>query len=391
MNVLGIQLGDVVTSVALREGDHAPRQIGDGRRFVLPSAVTDHHWGSEAVSTAGAGWNGLKPLQDRVGLLRRLQVRLEGFCGGGFRNTQVLRTVIATNAPREELVDAANQAGFAAPIVISPLQAAIAGWLFRHARFIDGERTVAVAVIGDLVSEVGVYRVRVGSQPAILKSSAVSTCTIGIAHWAAEVIQDVRNHRTQSIPSNEPLELWMAAVELGDRVRRTSPSETVAWIGPHEEDLLTPLFYGEQDLYGYQSTRDFALWMSRAVRQAIAASGYPFADVLLLAGIGAGWPIAPDAFTGLPDPFISADPASDVTFGAVWWPALQSSPESVTLDLPSRKSPGLPRPDRSSSSKRVIAHEAAQNSSNPAQSGSPADEVSRLLHEELDQLKLDES
>lgn len=329
MKALGIELGEIVSSFALFESGNAPRQVGDGRYFVVPTAIEGTAWGSRAAGP-GSAWNGSARAANYTEFLRQVLARSAQFAGAALSEMAACRTVVASFGEASEIVSNAATAGFRDVIAVAPAQALVAGWIRRCGDRLEGERVVAAVAIGDQATSIGACRV-VPTVLPVRQMTVPASLPIGISHWVSKVIHEVCRHVPHVEVDSRPMwELWVSAVELGDRSRRR-PRQTAAWIGPYEGALLAPLEFASHDLTAFQNDSDFMLRVRRAIVSASSDLGRSVPDVLLLGGIGACWPITSDIWVGLPEPVVSSDPASDIACGAASWPFCTSAKESASL------------------------------------------------------------
>ncbi len=345
MNVLGIEYRRAYTVVALREGSHPPRLVGDGRRAIIPNASgPGERWGSAAEDhcndvPAPGPWLG----DAAVDYWRGLGARIVRFLGGLQPVDHGYDCVIACSGAEAETraVGALAQAGgLGAATIITPGQAALARWLAASAPTSTEERTVAVVTIGDATAEAAAFVARTGSRPALVASADGGTLTgVGASVWARRLLNEVAAQLPDPLDESLRLVLGQAALEFAGRLRQAGPTALLRWNGPLEDCLVSPLRLSAEDLFDWPEIAGLAHWLPTAVQEGLRRLGRARADVLVVAGLGAVWPLPATAFLGLPAPAVSADPGFDIALGATSWPRLLHGVTGLTpapaLALPS--------------------------------------------------------
>jgi hypothetical protein len=333
VNVIGIEWRRTYTVVALREGQHAPRLVGDGRRTVIPNAVgPGGAWGSDAaLDGIFADWFGIPPAGPWTGALveefwQRLHDRLTRFLGVLDPAAAGYRTLIAT--PRLDrspaAVAVAQSAGFAGATAVTPTEAVVAGWLFQQGKALEQERTVAVVTVGDVSAEAAVYYVQTGAEPAIIASADGGVLEgTGCAYWTDRIIRAVESRLPEQLPAQLRLRLWQAAREFGARLRRSAPDIPIHWNGPLEDRLIDAVSVSADDFAEWPEVAALFQWAPSALGKAVKALGRSAPDVLLVAGAGADWPLPAVFSKELPPSVITDFPAADVARGAAWHPELR--------------------------------------------------------------------
>jgi hypothetical protein len=345
MNVVGIEARRTLTVVGLREGVYPPRIVGDGKRAVIPNAVLPGRaWGSDAAAAGATApvWEGDSSSGPWLGLdaadfWTQLYARLVRFLGGLDPSAHGYRAVVAAAGSKGSpaaVAALARTAGFEDVTPISPPCAVLAGWLAARGDEPPGDQVVAVVTIGDTSAEAAAFAVRTGLQPVITAAAEVAALPgVGAAPWTAQVVAEVLGHLSEPAPEGIHLPLWQVALEFGMRLRRAGPRQMVRWFGPLEDRLMSPIRLSAEDFARWPGVSALCEWLPGAVPEATRTLGKSAPDVLLVAGVGAAWPLPARTFSDLPMPTISDDPAIDVALGATWWPRVaqgQAAPTPMT-------------------------------------------------------------
>lgn len=380
MNVLGIESRHSYSVLALREGSHRPRLVGDGRRTVIPNAVlAGGGWGSDAIdqwdSTGAASpWLGAGAEE----FWRRLHERLIRFLGGVTPSQYGCACVIACTGAASEtgaVAALARSAGLEDVSIITPPQAAVARWLAGQTTGDAAARIVSVVTIGDATVDVAAFAVRIGAQPALLDAAHADTIPgAGAGVWVHKLVHDLSAHLPNAaLPAQRRLELWQASLEFAEHLRRAAPGALLPWRGPLEERLLTPFHLSADDVLDWPQMITLRQRLQPALDECLRRLGHTQADVTLVSGLGALWPL-PLHYARTP--VISVDPTGDIALGASAWPMLAREP------IPLQESPAC-----------FIGESVAQNlQDDPSFMPGPPlpgidTELSRLLDKELDELE----
>lgn len=378
MNILGIEIRPTLAVLALREAPHRPRLVGDGRCSVIPLALgAGELWGSEAAAQPEHGWDGVAPLVSPPPFWRRLGERMQRFLGVPANLTHGYRAVVASSPGSlgSPLEDLARAAGFDVMEVIAPPQAAVARWLAESSSAEDRERTVGVVTVGDVAAEAAAFVVRVGRFPSVVRAAFAEPLSgTGAGYWSRHVVAEVLGHAADDGVCESRFALWRSAMEFGERMRRAPPRRAVFWTGPLVEELISPVSFTVDDFVKWREVETFTDWLPRAVRDAARGLGLSRLDALLVGGAGAHWPLADEAWAGLPRPIISGDPSADVAAGATWWPLLRA------VARPRDSFPETPRPAPPRLAPEPVDFRRAAPHSLP---GLDPREFARLLDEQL--------
>lgn len=384
MNIIGIEYRRIVTALGVREGDFRPHPVGDGRRLLIPNAVLpDGLWGSDAAAQPnGQAWS-LNPAQDGFGpaaspFWSGIRRRLTAFLGGIDPVEHDYRVVVALGDMecRTSLAALAREAGFNQAAIISAPQAALAGWLAQQPPTDGGERTIAVATLGDVSVEVGAFVVHTQAvDPIVAAADPVVLRGLGASYVVGRFLNELASLLPVAPPSHLMPVLWQLALEFGDRLRRAEERTLLRWHGPLQENLVTPLQLSRQDVAAWSEFQALADALPDALHQAVSSVRRPRADVLLVAGMGACWPLPPAAFSGLPTPLVSECPALDIALGATYWPLVCRAREAPMYPLLDGDSPySLALPNES-------LDEEFSASPAPLPGGLSADEFTQMLDE----------
>lgn len=371
MNAIGIDYQRTLAVICLREGPCATakiRSVGDGLRHLIPTAVLDEEtWGSNALISSHPNrlWGKDYPtdepwLEEKGavlfwrGLYRRLYTylgRMQPDSRNGYR-TVISLPAAGYESADEQIRHFCQAAGLSDITTIPLTDAILCRWMTEQAHSESDERVVAVTAIGDTSSSVRAYRIqyRGAKYPGILSASQiVSLSEIGQAWWIQNILTLLEEHINQALPFEEELGLRDAAIELGMRLGRVAPSQPVAWIGPLQKSLFTPLEVTRQECASWPEVTRLARALPVAIRDAvlpIAERATP--DILLLGAVGAAWPFAKDIARGLVSEeqiWQSLTPQEDGAWGAACWPEVGESYTDVfqghTVPAPEK-----PEPDR---------------------------------------------
>lgn len=391
MLVLGIEHRPTVIAAAIREGTFAPRLLDDGQRTLIPNVTSGSDWGSIAASDIRSGWNGTTRVPTADKLWNDLHRRMVRYLGGYEPGSREITTVAAsaTDSPSAIIV-----AGSLLKVdqVISFSEAAIASWLSRQLTSDSQLRRVGVLTIGDTSAEAATVDVRVGPRPLLVEARGTSSCEgVGASFVTKQILDEIGGHASEGSQLTTPVAMWQSAMEMGDRLRRAPGNRSVAWTGPLQERLVAPMEITKEDFYAWPAVIRLHHWLHGSVRT-MFLNYRP--EVVIVSGQGASWPIAPDVFSGLPNPAIPTDPSTDLAVGASYWPTLHAASRQLSSRMKSASSSNLATSfvaDRDivaasnwfSDSHPPTPHEPPQSSLNLPPGIGPGD-LARLLNEELD-------
>jgi hypothetical protein len=353
MNAFGIDYQRTLTVVSLREGGGAGalvRSVGDGQRALIPNAVRGEAlWGSRALPGPAADLlSGSEPLRDEPwtdapgapefwrGIYGRLYSYLGRLKPGRESGYPV---VVALQAPETRPaavgVEAlARAAGFADPCFIPAPHALLCRWLAEQAAGATGERAVVAVAVGDTSTLVAAYRVREqGGRLARVTawSGSVRRIESGQAGWVNKVLDCVNSRLTESTPVGTGLPMRVAAMEFGARLFRAADGRQVQWTGPFHDRMYEPLLLGARDCSLWPEVKSLAALPEEIRRAAEKVGGTGGPDLVLLGGVGAGWPFVRDLLADAGPVWASDTPQEDVARGAAWWPEVGESNADVLL------------------------------------------------------------
>jgi hypothetical protein len=381
--------------MALREGEHPTRLVGDGHRSVIPNAVVaGRSWGSAAAAEgAFADWYGVPPAGpwlDRSAseFWGHLHARLTRYLGGLDPAAPGYQTVIVV--PRTARPDAAlamaQTAGFEGVMPVSSTEAAVAGWLVEQLRTPVQEKTIAIVALGDVSAEAAAFIVETGEDPAIVASTDAEMLEgSGSAYWVDRILRELDSRLSGAPSTRLRLPLWQAAREFGARLRRSALHAPVRWNGPLEDRLTYSFSLSAGEFAAWPEVMALAEWLPPAVERAVQALDRTAPDVLLVTGAGAEWPVPSSIFADLPVATISDRPAADIACGAVWHPEMQRRARAART-IPSFSLPApepWPPPDPAPEPPRLSAGALDGRRSGELSS----DEFTRLLDRELNDLE----
>lgn len=346
MNAIGIDYQRTLCVVCLREGPCSTtkiRSVGDGWRHLIPTAVLGGtQWGSDALLASDPSrlWGKDRladdPWLDELGaalfwqgLYRRLYAYL-----GYMQPTRLngYHTVVSLPAAhyepaRKQITHFCREVGLRDTTVIPVTDAILCRWMTEQTQAETGESIVAVAAIGDTSSTVRAYRFqyRGARYPGILSASQViSLAEIGQAWWIQKILTLVNERTEQQFSLEYELGLRDAAIELGTQLSRANPTQLVAWAGPLQKNLFTPLQLTRSQCSAWPEVTRLTRILPDAIQDAVtqvANRATPY--MLLIGGVGAVWPFAKDAATQLVAEakiWQSPTPQEDGAWGAACWP-----------------------------------------------------------------------
>ncbi len=332
---IGIDMQGSRAAVCLMEwagGQVRQGPVGDGRRILIPVAVTATSWGSPAAEAVlGALRTGGRPAdmldmlyawqQDPwspeflAGLHRRLLDFLGQAQAEGFRSHQVIVCADSESgadwATAAELLD---QAGLPGTEPVRPADALLCRWLSGTPEPPSGP--VLAVACGETATMVGLYSVT-GAGAIVVHTDRQTRLGAGPARWVVEIAGDALRQCRPDVPARALLGLLDGVDEFAAMARASTGDAWVEWVGPLSQYMFEPLRASRSELAGRATVADFTGPVVNAVYGALA--GVPGRVTLLVGGPGAAWPFVADALAGLGTVWKSGDPTLDLAYGACWW------------------------------------------------------------------------
>jgi hypothetical protein len=360
MNAIGIDYQRTLCVICLREGPCSTakiRSVGDGWRHLIPTAVLgDTQWGSGALLASNPNrlWGKDRLADDPWldeqgaalfwrGLYRRLYAYL-----GYMQPTRLngYHTVVSLPAAnyeiaREQISHFCQVVGLRDTTVIPVTDAILCRWMTEQKQAESAESVVAVAAIGDTSSSVRAYRIqyRGARYPGILSASqVVSLPEIGQAWWIQKILTFVKDRTDQPLPPQYELGLRDAAIELGAQLSRVAPTQPIAWAGPLQKNLFTPLQLTRSQCSAWPEVTRFTRTLPFAIRDTVTpVAGRATPDMLLIGGVGAVWPFAKDVamqqLVSEAKIWQSHTPQEDGAWGAACWPEVADEYADILQQL----------------------------------------------------------
>ncbi|MCX4092346.1 hypothetical protein [Nocardia sp. alder85J] len=354
--VFGLDPQFTRTGLALAEGPRgglsSTRQIGDGRRRLIPNACESGDWGSLAAErrlariderSAGAlvphllTWR-RDPLDPAC--LTGIGHRVRAYVGVTAQTPlEHYRLCLAGHEPLSAAAAAAiTGAGLPAPIRVHPAEALVHRWIGDLPPGAAADTTVVAVACGETQIATGRYRVERSKQrPRVTVLD--SACAEGGA-WAvsAALARRVLLNCKQGVPPVMLLALLDGCAEFAAMLRALPPDRVATWDGPFADRMFTALGLSRAAMAQW----DEVVALTRAVRDAIRplAAGAD-TPIVLVGGMGAIWPCVAEAAREFGQVWISDDPGADIAIGAAW-SALGSSVEPRTSSAPPASVPDPP-------------------------------------------------
>jgi hypothetical protein len=379
MHAIGVDYQRTLAVICLREGPCSTakiRSVGDGLRHLIPTAVlNEKQWGSAAMLAAdpkrlcGNSHLADDPWLDELGatlfwrgLYRRLYTYL-----GYIQPTEQSGYRLVVSLPAagyelacEQITHFCQVVGLRDPTIIPLTDAILSRWMTEQMLATSGESVVAVAAIGDTSSSVRAYRIHAPSSgyPRILSASRiVSLAETGQAWWIQNILRSVETRLGQSPPPELELGLRDAAIELGMRLGSAAAKQAIAWAGPLQKHLFTPLQWTRQECTGWPEVSRLANALPIAIRDTVTSiEDRSTPDMLLVGGVGAVWPFARDIAIKLiaqEKIWQSFTPQEDGAWGAACWPKVGAGYTDILFQQTSMPVERT-RPDREESQVSVV-------------------------------------
>lgn len=325
MHTIGIDHQRTHTALCLREaGSARAASIGDGWRAMVPNAFAEGGlWGSAAL-LAGAAPDAPEsaPWLAPGPFWKHLAERIFRFLGhvrptrrNGYRVVVALPGHSLPHA--SALAEFWAEAGLEHVTVISSLDALLVRWMQSRAGE-QGERTVALACVGDAGCDVGAWRVRLdgrGRGRALAAGETERIDHTGLAWWARRLIGLVRERFNEPLPPEQEAALFDAAFEFGMRLGAGEEE----WDGLFRERIYSPLKVSLADCRSWPEATILEGQLATALRRAWRALGAAKADHVVLGGPGAAWPLALACVGEMAGVWRSEGPALDIAQGAAFW------------------------------------------------------------------------
>lgn len=367
MHAIGIDYQQTLSVMCLREGPSATakiRSVGDGRRSLIPNVVDRNGaWGSHVQSAGLTSKLYQKPTRETAwfsdeeatifwrGLYTRLFKflgRLEPISLNGYH------TVVATQAGHytmavEQITRWSKNAGFSDITVIPTTDAFLCRWLSDPIAEKSQARVVVVVLVGDISVDVRAYRVEIADHVPYLSIRAASPIVVlhdtGQAWWVNRLLELIGERMHETLAQKQTSALWDAAIEFGWRISTVPSHQPVTWGGPGQAQLFTPLSLTRHECSSWSEVSRLTTRLPAAIDEAVRAiTDHDQYDTVLIGGIGAIWPFAKEAITGLAKDVViwqSMTPQEDAAWGATCWPEV-GKPYQNILQLHTESDFSLP-------------------------------------------------
>ncbi len=370
MNVIGIDYQQTLSVITLHEGRGASAvttSIGDGRRVLVPHAVTSGgSWGSSAMSDApGTLYQPADPLQDgpwlespAAGLFwQGLYARLVSYLGrvkptfaNGYQTTIALQggDWQATRNGVQSLCAQAGQSkndpvGLREANFIPATEALLCRWLSAPATFspvsdpdmnraemrrknseeLPAEAVIVVVAVGDSSTLVGAYRVKrdqAGAWHIAARPEVLQHLSTGLSAWQGHLLTEVCSRFNEERGLDSTLELRDSALDFAWQITQAGPDRELTWCGVGEESMYAPLCLTHAECARWPETQPLQSTLTQALNRAVAALGKTARpDRIFVGGVGALWPFAGEIANRIAPTWSSSSPQTDIAFGAAAW------------------------------------------------------------------------
>lgn len=342
MNGIGIDLGATVCRVQLGEsvaGRSVQQPLSDGVRRCIPRLIgSSGSWASAAAAdtTTLAG-----PDAD-LAFWRGLQKRLRNHLGGlrpdprdGWRVTVACESECDTATLQGNLV----AAGFERCTLIAPSDALIAAYaISADAASLAGRVVVSIA-IGEMQAEV--RAVRLGARARQGEQSARAVLP-GLGHGVWR--DHLRKVLYERLPEEPNLSRRLAIDDSIAAYAREFSQGPVdhdrAWFGAGSDQLFSAVTTRRGDMHQWPHVRLLEARLPLAVAAAVRELGDADPALIILGGLGAGWPFVRAALPERVPVWRSRGDEDLVAIGAAIWPLLESNgPGSTPLASDGRAVP----------------------------------------------------
>ncbi len=343
-NTIGLDIQSAFSYVMVREGGGNPQPIGDGIRSWFPSVGSSSDLGSSLLedATVEQQWGAFigqpgrhTPVASILPIWKGVYNRLFRYLGylepclaNGYE-TIIASSSVNFSKNQTEIETITRRAGLVDTDVIPATYSLLFRYLADPKVLIESQSARVISVvIGEqsvLVSaffiEAGrnLYRVgRIGEHIALPG--------IGYFHW----VHDLNRYLNPSGPADtaRPLVPWLEAVmEFVGHYNLHGKPKKQTWHGPGAAQLryldLVPSWRVEE-LWEHIPSADELTTLDTSVQTALQSLGGYAADVVLLGGPGAVFPIETRLRSGWPI-WRSSQPAMDLAYGSLWWPTFREA------------------------------------------------------------------
>ena len=329
--VIGFDLQHSRTQTLLREGaSQRAREslVGDGRRKHIPNAVRTGAWATEAVEAFYResplprmlvqpeqllGWR-TDPWG--AGFLAGLGARLAGYLGvpPAAVGAGYLGYLVGWPDVPDDVTGRFAAAGLPEASPVAPGDALLCRWLAASGDQRGPARCVVAVAIGERHTAATRYTLDRAPGGAVRRVTREATDSLraGGGPWVTGLAVDLMRRLPEPPPGDVILPLLDTLQELDGS---GSVRDRLIWTGPLADGLAYP-YEVDWESGVLEKVLQPALWQVTQLARDLAVG----ADLVLVGGGAAAWPVLPHALTqeGMPV-WRTPDPATDLVSGAVKW------------------------------------------------------------------------
>jgi hypothetical protein len=342
VNGIGIDFGATVCRVQVGEtvaGRCVHHAMSDGVRRCIPRlAGSGGSWASGAADDATL----LEGPDADLAFWRGLQKRLRNHLGGlrpdprdGWRVTVAYEGEPDTTTLRRNL----TAVGFERCTLISPTDALIAAYATSPDAAQFAGRVVVSVSIGELQGEVRAVRLGARARLGVQSARAVLA---GLGHgvWRDHLRQVLYERLPQEPGLSRRLAIDDSIAAYAREFAQGAVDQDRAWFGAGSDQLFSAVTARRGDMRQWPQVRVLEARMSLAVAAAARELGEAEPALIVLGGLGAGWPFVRAALPDRVPVWRSPGDEDLVAIGAAMWPLLDSNgPASPTLIADGRAMP----------------------------------------------------
>lgn len=334
MNGIGIDLNASVCRVQFGEtlaGRCVHHAMSDGVRRCIPRIVGSRgSWASEAAADAAlqagpdaelAFWRGLqKRLRDHLGGLRPDP-------RDGWRVT----VACECEPDKKTLLRDLGAVGLERCALISPTDALIAAFATSTDAAAFAGRVVVSIAVGELQAEVRAVRLGARARPGARSACAV-LAGLGHGAWRDHLRQVLYERLPQEPGLSRRLAIDDSIAAYARDFAQGAADCDRAWFGAGSDQLFSEVTARRGDMREWPQVRVLEARLPLAVAAAARELGEPEPSLIVLGGLGAGWPFVRAALPERVPVWRSPGDEDLVAIGAAVWPLLDSTnPATPTL------------------------------------------------------------